>query len=136
MTLLTQTLGFFTLLALLFAAFVVVLRSTQAQSQNQTDSLSDALKAKEEFEQKAQALIDELTLLKQEMAVKNQMLEGLRGQYEELEKDYERQRQILEKTAQMTIEQPAANPILRVNEQTANPGQITTDSGSPFIKII
>jgi peptidoglycan hydrolase CwlO-like protein len=127
-TMLAQTLGFFTLLGVLFAGFIIVLKSTNRQVQKQDAAASEILKTKEELEQKAGTLDAQITELRQELALKNQMLEGMRGQYEEMEKDYEKLRLKLEQEATAPKISPQTSPV-------ASP-QTHPESGSPLINII
>jgi septal ring factor EnvC (AmiA/AmiB activator) len=67
---------FFGLLFILSIAFILLIRSLSLQDKKNEEALK-----------KANSDIDKLNT---ELSLKNQMFEGLKGQYNELEKDYEK----------------------------------------------
>lgn len=124
MSILLQPIVFFCLLFVILAiAAAVMLSGSRDQNQRQQD-LNSALNSNADLEKKVKNLEEEIKRLNSELTLKNQMFEGLKGQYAELEEDFQ-------KMAQKAQEQAPVTP------QTNNPkpGE-ATDSGSPLIKII
>jgi len=82
--------GVFTFL-LVIAIFVAL---SSMRQENKYKKLASALqeseKKKNEFELQVKQFQEEMVKFKDEIAVKNQMYEGLKGQYNELEKEMER----------------------------------------------
>jgi uncharacterized membrane protein len=72
----TQPVGFFSLLAVFFLLSVLVVVSIAQKDTSEKKGLKEEIKK-----------------LKEDLTVKNQMYEGLKGQYGELEKDFEKMSQ-------------------------------------------
>ena len=88
---------FFSILAALFVIYMIVVRQDKNLNQEAKESIkkdkvriSELEAAKEELEKKLKKLEGELASSKKELSLSNQMYEGLKAQYNELEKTTER----------------------------------------------
>jgi predicted nuclease with TOPRIM domain len=81
---------FFTLLFILLLVFILTIRSVFSQDKKAEEALKKAISDKDAFEKELKGLQEEIARLKAELSLKTQMFEGLKGQYNELEKDYEK----------------------------------------------
>jgi predicted nuclease with TOPRIM domain len=96
---LLQPMIFFEIVAVLIVISTVVMFSLirQERKYKELDGLlKKEIAAKEELENKHKDLQNELRNLRNELNTKDQMHEGLKGQYNELEKDFEKLTQELE----------------------------------------
>lgn len=110
-----QPIGFFgLLLVLLGLAFLITHWGSRQAKQIQQD-LDSALASNAELQKNAKSLQEQITKLNTELSLKTQMYDGLKNQFDELEKDYT-------KLAEKAITPPKPEP--------------TGDSRSPLIKII
>lgn len=62
----------------------------EAQLKMKEEVLKKEVTSRDEFNKKIKTLQDEVTKLNKELSLKNQMYEGLKGQYDELEKSFEK----------------------------------------------
>ena len=81
---------FFILLFAILGLFILVVRWLTRQDTQSQKSLNKAMADKEALEKEAKKSKEEIGRLNSELALRNQMFEGLKGQYDELERDCER----------------------------------------------
>lgn len=102
---------FFTLFFILLALFILVLRWLGEHDKQGQKSLNNAIADKDALAQEVERLKDELEKANAEISLRNQMFEGLKGQYAELEQDLERLIQKTQETDQQMKEGSSVNPI-------------------------
>ena len=129
MNIILQPIGFFGLLFAMFGISLIVIRSGSRQEKQKIQDLNTAISHNQELEKTQKAMQDEITKLKSDLALKNQMVDGLKGQLDELEKDYAN---LAEKAENSARNKPSGN----MDNSAQKSDQSTTESGSPLIKII
>jgi len=118
---------FFVLLFILLAIFILVMRSLSYKDKKSQDFLNKVISEKDTREKELKQSQEEIARLNSELSLKTQMFEGLKGQYNELEKDYE-------KLAQKSHE--SIKDVLQIGDpsqhipQTIKPSSKNTDTGS------
>lgn len=117
---------FFALLLMLLGGFVLTLRLVLQPDKTTAEALKKAVSQRDTLEKETKALQEETARLKSELSLKTQMFEGLKGQYDELEKDYE-------KLAQKPRESTKDVPQIRDSSQPPipkpnTPGPKNTDT--------
>jgi hypothetical protein len=115
MNILFQPIGFFGLLLVILGLSFLITQWGSRQEKQVHEDLNSALASNAELQKNAKALQEQINKLGTELSLKTQMYDGLKSQFEELEKDY-----------------------TRMAEKSALPPkqESTGDSGSPLIKII
>jgi peptidoglycan hydrolase CwlO-like protein len=94
---------FFALLFILLSIFMLVIRSVSDQDKKSQDVVNKAVSEKDTLEKGLKQLQEEIGRLNSELSLKTQMFEGLKGQYDELEKDYEK---LVQKTPEPNTSSP------------------------------
>lgn len=116
---------FFALLFILLGGFVLTLRLVLQPDKTTAEALKKAVSERDTLEKETKALQEETARLKSELSLKTQMFEGLKGQYDELEKDYEK---LAQKPHESTKDVPqirdSSQPIPKPN----TPGPKNTDT--------
>ena len=98
----------------------------ESQLQEKEGLLKKEAYAKEELNNKLRNLEDEVAKLKRELFLANQMYEGLKGQYDELEKDTQNLAQQLEQRMTQELKsQPAQPPETPKTETQKEPSKET-----------
>jgi peptidoglycan hydrolase CwlO-like protein len=115
MNILFQPIGFFGLLLVLLGLSFLITQWGSRQGKQIQQDLDSALASNVELQKNAKALQEQINKLNAELSLKQQMYDGLKGQFDELDKDYTK---LAEKAAIPPKREPAG------------------DSGSPLIKII
>lgn len=99
---------FYSLLAVFFAVFMFVIKAVIRQNK-----------------EKDKDGLEEIAKLKQELLIKNQMYEGLKGQYDELERDLERLTQEIEEQKKTKAETQTQNlPAQKESKEETRPKKI------------
>lgn len=126
---------FFTLLFILSVAFVLVIRLVSVQDKKTEEALKKVISDKDVFEKEIKVLQEEIAGLKAELYLKTQMFEGLKGQYNELEKDYEKLAQKSQENAK-DADQPKNTPIQPQQQalETIKPSEPSADKTEPDTK--
>jgi len=108
---------FFTLLFIISGAFILAIRLISVPDKKSEETLEKLIPdVKEELEKELKSAQEEIERLNAELALKIQMFEGLKGQYNELEKDYEKLAQKAPESSQDT--HPPKNTPLEPQQQS------------------
>lgn len=108
---------FFSILAAMFVVAMFVafnLLRAEKKFRDMDDQLKREKGAREEMGKNAGSLQEEIERLQKELALKEELYQGLKGQYDELEKDFERsasQPQAAD-TLQAKSEKPSSRPTV------------------------
>ena len=115
MNILFQPIGFFGLLLVLLGLSFLITQWGSRQGKQIQQDLDSALASNVELQKNVKALQEQINKLNAELSLKQQMYDGLKDQFEELEKDY-----------------------TKLAEKVSLPPkqELTGGSGSPLIKII
>ncbi len=120
MSLFLNPVFFFTLLFILSLGFILGLRLAFSNDKKAEETLKKAISDRDAFEKELKNSYEEVAKINQELSLKTQMLEGLKGQYAELEKDYAK---LAEKAQQSDLSQPKNTQLQSGQEslQTSKP---------------
>lgn len=99
---------FFALLVILSAIFILTAKSVFSQDRKAEETLKKAISDKDTLEKELKSAQEEIARLNSELSLKTQMFEGLKGQYNELEKDYEK---LAQKAQESAKDEPSAQNI-------------------------
>lgn len=91
---------FFILILILLGLSMLIIRGLAHQDKESQKSLNKAIADKDTLVKEVQNLKYELGRLNSELSLRNQMFEGLKGQYDELERDYEKSAQKVQEGGQ------------------------------------
>ncbi len=133
MNILLQPAVFFGLIVIVLGAGVFLMLLGSKDGKTQDHVLKEAEAEREEQQKKLKSAQDELATVKQELALRNQMFDGLKGQYGELEKDFEALLQKSQEKPHTVLKDPAPP---QAAPPASNPPTGKPESSSPTIKLI
>lgn len=107
------------------------LSKLEAQLKEKEDSLKKEIYVKEGLSKKVKELEDELVKSKRELVLSNQMYEGLKGQYDELERNTEKLTQRLEERQSQSKEETKVEQLLKLEELTRSEESAQEEKSQP-----
>lgn len=102
----------------------------EAQLKEKEDLLKKEIYVKDGLSRKIKELEEEVAKLKRELALSNQMYDGLKGQYDELERNSERLAQQVEEGQPQSKKEAGLEQLLKLEELTRPQQSLTQEENS------